>query len=87
MKKFVFFYLMNDSTNEIKLIAPKHSLYWKSRNLDSYEGGPFSDFSGGCIKFSAETPEIAREIIMNDPFMINSCLKEYWIKEWMSVDH
>lgn len=75
MKKFLFFYPMNNKANEIKLNAPKHSQYWKSKKLNLYEGGPFSDFSGGCIKFSSESIETARELIMNDLFIITGCLK------------
>lgn len=87
MKRIIFFYLMSDNQNEIKQNAPKHMLYWKGKNLDSYEGGPFSDFAGGCITFSSNSMEASKELIMNDPFMINGCLKEYWMKEWMSGDH
>lgn len=83
MKKFLFFYLMKNKANEIKLNAPKHSLYWKSKNLNSYEGGPFSDFSGGCITFSTVNMKTAQDLIMNDPFMIKGCIREYWIKEWL----
>jgi uncharacterized protein YciI len=55
----------------------------KERNLKNYKGGPFSDFSGGCITFEYHSFKEANELIMKDPFVINNCLQNYWIQEWI----
>jgi uncharacterized protein YciI len=62
---------------------PAHVDYWKSKKLDDYQGGPFSDRSGGLITFAAENLERANEIIKNDPFILNDLIDQNWIKEWL----
>jgi len=84
MKQIIYFYLMNDTFAIIKEVAPKHAAYWKKLNLVNYQGGPFTDRSGGCIMFSSSSMEKATEIIMNDPFMNEGCLEKFWIKEWIT---
>jgi len=75
---------MNNKRDKIQSAAPLHSDYWKEKNLVDYKGGPFSDFSGGCITFACESFESARDLVNEDPFVVSNCLEKYWLKEWVS---
>ena len=45
-------------------------------------GGPFDDRSGGLISFFVANLHDAKEIILQDPFMLEDLVEQYWIKEW-----
>lgn len=45
--------------------------------------GPFTDHSGGLIIFQVASFEEARELIENDPVILNKSRK-YELKEWRS---
>jgi uncharacterized protein YciI len=83
MKKYIYFYFIKRDVGEIQNIIPSHVNYWKSKKLDHYQGGPFSDRTGGLITFAAENREKANDIIENDPFIINDAIDKKWIKEWI----
>jgi uncharacterized protein YciI len=74
---------MKREPEKIQNIVPAHVDYWKSKKLDDYQGGPFSDRSGGLITFAVENLERANEIIKNDPFILNDLIDQNWIKEWL----
>ena len=82
-KRFIYFYFMKKNPNKIQITSPLHSEYWKKYNLEEYMGGPFSDTSGGLITFGVENIEKAKEIIKNDPFVIENLIGEKWLKEWI----
>ena len=83
MPKFTYFYFMNDASNQIREIAPKHAAYWHSLNLPDYEGGPFADRTGGLISFTAVNQQGAAEFVADDPFIQNELLASHWLKEWL----
>jgi uncharacterized protein YciI len=83
MRKYIFFYFMKREPEKIQSVVPLHVEYWKSKALDDYKGGPFSDRSGGLITFAAENLDQANEIVANDPFVLNDLLENKWVKEWM----
>jgi hypothetical protein len=70
---------------DIKEIAPLHTEYWQTLGIDNYQGGPFSDRSGGLIRFSVNDFDMAQELISNDPFYQKDLLKEHWLKEWIII--
>jgi uncharacterized protein YciI len=74
---------MKREPGKIQNIIPSHVEYWKSKKLDKYQGGPFSDRTGGLITFAAENLEKANDLIENDPFITNDVIDKKWIKEWL----
>ena len=46
--------------------------------------GPFLDHSGGLVIFETENVEEAKELIDNDPVIINNT-RSYELKEWKST--
>jgi uncharacterized protein YciI len=82
-KQFVFFYLMKNDPDKMRKSVQEHIRYWKKSAPPSYSGGPFSDRSGGLILFEAESIEIARDLAMNDPFVVQEVTEDKWVKEWM----
>ena len=84
MKRFLFFYFMGDEYDTIQQTIPDHAKYWQGLALPGYDGGPFMDRSGGCVVFQAETLTDAREIVVQDPFVIKGCLSEYYVNEWVT---
>lgn len=82
MKKYVFFYLMKENEKRVADIVPSHVSYWKGRDLDNYQGGPFSDRSGGLITFLADSIENAEKETNGDPFVKEDVLSSMWLKEW-----
>ena len=46
--------------------------------------GPFLDHSGGLVIFETENMEEAKELIDNDPVIINNT-RSYELKEWRST--
>ncbi len=83
MKKFVFIYFMKREPEKIKNTVSSHVEYWKSKKLDHYQGGPFSDRTGGLITFASENLEEATDLINHDPFIKNDVIDKLWLKEWM----
>lgn len=45
--------------------------------------GPFTDHSGGLIIFQVDSFEEAKDLIENDPVILNKS-REYILKEWRS---
>jgi uncharacterized protein YciI len=82
-RQFIYFYFNLNEPEKIRRVVPAHIQYWKTTNLKSYSGGPFSDRSGGLISFSALSLEEATEIILQDPFIQEDLIEQKWIKEWM----
>lgn len=81
MKNFIFYYFMNEKSVQIKTQASEHAKYW---HTSKKPGGPFADFSGGFIIFSAKDIQEAKSMISQDPFMIHGLLAQHWLKEWIS---
>jgi uncharacterized protein YciI len=80
--RIAYFYFMKNEPGRIQAVAPRHHQYWKQRELSGFSGGPFADRSGGLITFEAEGIEQARELIENDPFVLEDLLESRWVKEW-----
>ncbi len=57
--------------------------YWEDSNPVNYSGGPVSDKSGRLILFAAENLEAARELALNDPFIVGEVIESNWIKKWI----
>jgi hypothetical protein len=51
--RILYFYLMGDTPDRVRAVAPRHTAYWGELELDHYLGGPFADRSGGLITFEA----------------------------------
>ena len=83
LKQFVFFYLMKNEPEKIRIIVAEHIRYWKDRKLINYSGGPFSDRSGGLILFEAVNMETATKMAMSDPFVVQEVIESKWMKEWI----
>ena len=45
-------------------------------------GGPFADASGSMVIFAAESVEMVRKIMQDDPWAHHQILVERDIKEW-----
>jgi uncharacterized protein len=80
--RFVFLYFMKKDPDLIREIAPSHAVYWKTRQLERYLGGPFADRTGGLITFETTTIERAMELVEGDPFMTHDLLDAKWVQEW-----
>ncbi len=83
LKKYVFFYLMENDPEKIRDIIPAHIKYWKDSKPINYSGGPFADRSGGLILFEAKNMETAIKLAMNDPFVVREAIETKWVKEWI----
>ena len=82
-RRFIYFYFNRNEPEKIREVVPAHVQYWKTADLKSYAGGPFTDRSGGLISFAAQNLEEAREIILRDPFIQEDLMEQTWVKEWM----
>jgi uncharacterized protein YciI len=82
-KRFVYFYFNRDDPPRIRQCVPAHVEYWRSANLKGYEGGPFTDRSGGLISFAAASLDEATALILADPFVVENLVSQSWIKEWI----
>ena len=82
MRRFVFFYFMGDDVAAIGAMVPDHVAYWKGQRLPHYQGGPFSDRSGGLITFAAADAAAAEQVVSEDPFVSAGALADHWVKEW-----
>jgi uncharacterized protein YciI len=75
--------LNRNEPEKIRQVVPAHLQYWKTANLKGYMGGPFSDRTGGLISFLGSNLQIATEISIQDPFIVEDLISEKWIKEWV----
>jgi uncharacterized protein YciI len=82
MRKFAFFYLMVEESGAISRAVPEHVQYWETHRPPGYNGGPFTDRSGGLIVFEASDLSSAEEIVGGDPFVQEGLLAQSWLKEW-----
>jgi len=83
VRRFLYFYLMKNNPDQVRITAPKHAEYWKSLSLEDYEGGPFADRSGGLIIFSAHSWEQAQALASEDPFRTAGVIETSWVKQWV----
>ena len=83
MKRFLYFYLMRNTPEDIRQLVPLHVQYWHTLDLPDYMGGPFADRSGGLITFAATSLGDAQQIISDDPFVAGQLIEQSWIKEWL----
>ncbi len=74
---------MRKTPDTIRQIVPAHVQYWQSRDVPDYMGGPFADRTGGLITFAAASLENAQDLIMDDPFVCEHLIEQFWIKEWL----
>lgn len=81
--RFVYFYVNRDDPEKLRQTVPTHVRYWNTLNLAGYMGGPFGDRTGGLISFLAASLHEATEIILQDPFLLEDLVEQYWIKEWV----
>ena len=82
-KRFVYFYFNRDEPEKIREVVPEHVQYWKTANLREYLGGPFGDWTGGLISFTAASLQDATQFILQDPFVTEDLIAQKWIKEWI----
>ena len=81
--RFLFFYLMADDPDRVGEVAPRHAAYWHELALSGYFGGAFSDRSGGLITFEADTWARAEQLVTDDPFLRESTISSWWLKQWL----
>jgi uncharacterized protein YciI len=84
MPRFIFCYTMIDDAERIRDTVPAHVSFWHDSGVDDFQGGPFSDRSGGLITFTAAGPEAALEMVERDPFVAAGVLRDRWVKEWLA---
>jgi uncharacterized protein YciI len=84
MPRFVYVYFNRDAPDRVTPVVPAHVQYWHSANLDKYQGGPFTDRSGGLITFGAPSLQAASAIVAQDPFVQADLIEQRWLKEWQS---
>jgi uncharacterized protein YciI len=81
-RRFVFFYFNRNEPEKIRQVVPAHVQYWKEMDVEGYMGGPFAERTGGLISFVAPNLEVATNIILDDPFILEGLIDQKWIKEW-----
>jgi uncharacterized protein YciI len=82
--RFLYFYLMKETPERVRAIAPAHAAYWQQLGLGNHVGGPFADRSGGSITFDADSDGRADQLTANDPFRREDLIERYWLKEWLA---
>lgn len=82
-QRIAYVYFMDDKPQQIAEQIAAHIDYWKTAELSNYEGGPFSDHSGGLILFDAEDLESAQQIVEQDPFQKYQLLHCHRLKMWL----
>lgn len=80
---YVYYYFMDGKPDTIRQVVPEHIEYWKSLNLNRYQGGPFADRSGGMIVFEAESKDKASKAATGDPFVVHGLIGKSWLKPWI----
>lgn len=80
--RFLYFYLMKDQPDAVRVAPLEHAAYWHSMGLDHYLGGPFADRSGGLITFEAVSSAEAEQLVADDPFPQRGLIEQSWLKEW-----
>jgi uncharacterized protein YciI len=81
--RFLYFYLMRDAPDRVRVAAPEHAAYWRELGLRRYLGGPFADRSGGLITFDVASAAEAERLVVDDPFVREDLLEGRWVREWM----
>jgi uncharacterized protein YciI len=84
MPRFIFFYTMTEDKARIRDTVPAHVAYWQECGLDSFQGGPFADRTGGLITFAARDLTEATAAADGDPFVTAGVLGDRWVKEWLT---
>ena len=79
----VYVYLLKDDPDRIRSVAPRHAGYWQGAALPGYQGGPFSDRTGGLVMFDCESNQHATELAASDPFVVEGLVESGWVKEWL----
>ena len=82
-RRFAYFYFMKNEPDKVREVVPLHIEYWKNRELQNYQGGPFADRTGGLIIFETSDIDTATDIVMKDPFIIQNIINQKWIYEWL----
>jgi uncharacterized protein YciI len=80
--RILYFYVMRDTPDRVRTVAPSHATYWRELGLGHYLGGPFADRSGGLITFQAGSLPEAEQLVFDDPFVQEDLLEQRWVKEW-----
>jgi len=80
--RILYFYVMRDTPDRVRTVAPRHVAYWRELRPDHYLGGPFADRSGGLITFEAGSLAEAGQLVADDPFVQEDLLERRWVKEW-----
>lgn len=81
--RFLYFYLMRDAPDHVRVVAPEHAAYWRELELRDYLGGPFADRSGGLISFDVDSADEAERLVAEEPFVKGDLLERRWVKEWL----
>ncbi|ACK65328.1 YCII-related [Rippkaea orientalis PCC 8801] len=66
--------------------VPAHKAYVKELIAQGHQAktGYWGDFGGGMLLFEAESEEVAKTIVANDPLILNGCV-EYELHQWCIV--
>jgi hypothetical protein len=80
--RFAYVYFMKGDPDRVGEVAPDHVSYWRGLALPGYQGGPFTDRSGGLLTFDHGCEEEAACFAAADPFRLEDLLKERWLKVW-----
>ena len=80
--RIAYLYFMTDNPDGVRAVAPEHAAYWRGLAAPRYQGGPFTDRSGGLITFEAAATEDAEQLVANDPFVRSGLIQTRWLKEW-----
>jgi uncharacterized protein YciI len=83
-RRFAFCYRMSGDAARIGATVPAHVAYWKETHPAQYLGGPFADRSGGLITFLAAELEEATRRANADPFVVESLVRDSWVREWLA---
>lgn len=66
--------------------VPAHKAYVRELIAKGHQAktGYWGDFGGGMLLFKAESEEVAKTIVANDPLILNGCV-EYELHQWCIV--
>jgi hypothetical protein len=82
--RYAYSYAMRKVPDRVRAVAPQHATYWHDLGLPRYEGGPFSDRSGGLITFEADSLAAADGLAAADPFRTEDLIEDFWLHEWLA---